>query len=80
MLTYLYVHMQMDIIKDQIFTIKEVKASWEDNIHVHSNKYKTGYNQRLNSGGWTKVLKEFREAWDHCRLVLPGQLLYNMST
>lgn len=40
--------MQMDVIKGQISTFKEVKANWEGNIHIHTSKYKTGYNPGLD--------------------------------
>lgn len=50
MFTYLHGHMQVDIIKNQIPTLKGVKVNWEGNIHIYTNKYKTGCNQGLNSG------------------------------
>lgn len=39
----------MDIFKGQIPIFKEVKVNWEGSVHKQTNKYKIGYNKRLNS-------------------------------
>lgn len=71
--------MQMDVTKNKVPSHKAVKVNWEGNIYMHTNKYKTGYNQGLNSEDQTKVLQAFREAWNHCRLMLLGKHFYKIS-
>lgn len=39
----------MDVTKNKVPSHKAVKVNWEGNIYMHTNKYKTGYNQGLNS-------------------------------
>lgn len=61
MFPYLHGHMQMDIIKGQISTFKEVRVNWKGSIHMHTNEYKTGYNQRLNSEARPKCCRSSEE-------------------
>lgn len=41
----LYGLMQMDVTRNKVPSLKEVKVNWEGNIHIYTNKYKAGYNQ-----------------------------------
>lgn len=46
----LHEHMRWMLLEAKSLPLRRL-SNWEGNIHIYTNKYKTGYNQGLNSEG-----------------------------